>query len=129
MTIEDDYTEADRWDWDQEDSSQCCQHGTFIGSWWGPDILCWACEDGLSLAEYELVIAHRSLRRVEEQINRLWPFNEQMMQTIARQYGWNSEVIDFLEKHADKNGDQVLALMAVAEDLAERIADMQQISA
>lgn len=46
--LDDDYTEADRWDWDQSDDSQYCQHGTFIGSWWGPDILCGWCEDGIS---------------------------------------------------------------------------------
>ena len=33
-------------DWDQSDDSQYCVHGTFIGSWWGPDILCGACEMG-----------------------------------------------------------------------------------
>lgn len=41
-----DYTEDDRWDWDRNDPNQFCRHGTFIGSWWGPDILCGQCESG-----------------------------------------------------------------------------------
>lgn len=38
------------WDWDRNDARQYCRHGTFIGSWWGPDLLCWRCEMG---DEYE----------------------------------------------------------------------------
>jgi hypothetical protein len=34
------------YDGDTNDASQYCKHGTFIGSWWGPDYLCQACEDG-----------------------------------------------------------------------------------
>jgi hypothetical protein len=48
----DDYTEDDRWDWDRNDDSQYCAHGTFIGSSWGPDILCHWCESGVSVDEY-----------------------------------------------------------------------------
>jgi hypothetical protein len=46
LTMEDDYTEDDRYDWDRNDSSQYCKHGNFIGSWWGPDLMCLACEMG-----------------------------------------------------------------------------------
>jgi hypothetical protein len=38
------YEYGDEWDWDKNDSSQYCKHGNFIGSWWGPDILCILCE-------------------------------------------------------------------------------------
>ena len=41
-----DYEYGDEWDWDKNDKSQYCEHGNFIGSWWGPDILCGKCEDG-----------------------------------------------------------------------------------
>jgi hypothetical protein len=44
--IDDDYEYGDEWDWDRNDRSQYCIHGTFIGSWWGPDILCGRCEMG-----------------------------------------------------------------------------------
>ena len=33
-------------DADHSDPRQFCRHGTFIGSWWGPDYLCGACEGG-----------------------------------------------------------------------------------
>lgn len=44
--MEDDYEYGDEWDWDRNDKSQYCKHGTFIGSWWGPDLMCGKCEDG-----------------------------------------------------------------------------------
>lgn len=31
-----------------------CVHGTYIGTWWGPDYLCGACEDGTS--DYEMAL-------------------------------------------------------------------------
>lgn len=34
------------YDEDLNDSNQRCKHGTFIGSWWGPDYLCGLCEMG-----------------------------------------------------------------------------------
>lgn len=34
------------YDADVSDSRQYCRHGTFVGSWWGPDYLCPACEMG-----------------------------------------------------------------------------------
>ena len=39
------------YDGDTSDASQYCVHGTFIGSWWGPDYLCGWCEDGVSVEE------------------------------------------------------------------------------
>ena len=42
----DDYEIGDEYDWDRSDRSQYCKHGKFIGSWWGPDILCGYCEAG-----------------------------------------------------------------------------------
>lgn len=39
------------YDADHSDPSQYCRHGTFIGSWWGPDILCGLCESGLDPCE------------------------------------------------------------------------------
>ena len=44
--MEDDYQIGDEYDWDMSDKSQYCKHGKFIGSWWGPDILCGYCEAG-----------------------------------------------------------------------------------
>ena len=44
--MSDDYEIGDEYDWDISDRSQYCKHGKFIGSWWGPDILCGYCEAG-----------------------------------------------------------------------------------
>ena len=41
-----DYDEELGYDADHNDESQYCAHGTFIGSWWGPDYLCSWCELG-----------------------------------------------------------------------------------
>lgn len=35
------------YDADITDGSQYCIHGTFMGSWWGPDYLCGLCEQGM----------------------------------------------------------------------------------
>jgi hypothetical protein len=54
------------YDGDTNDRSQYCQHGTFIGSWWGPDYLCWACEEGLSVyqvARAQVCAGRRDLSR------------------------------------------------------------------
>lgn len=61
-----DYTEDDRWDWDQSDESQYCEHGTFIGSWWGPDLLCGWCEDGTSREEYEAYLERQRLEQLRK---------------------------------------------------------------
>lgn len=37
-----------RYDEDYSDPRQYCAHGTFIGSWWGPDYMCYYCETGES---------------------------------------------------------------------------------
>lgn len=29
-----------------------CEHGTFIGDPYGPDYMCWACEEGLTMEEW-----------------------------------------------------------------------------
>ena len=39
------------YDADVSDSSQHCKHGTFVGSWWGPDYICGKCEDGIQVCE------------------------------------------------------------------------------
>jgi hypothetical protein len=53
VTYLDEETYDDRlgYDADHNDDSQYCIHGTFIGSWWGPDYMCGWCEEGASVAE------------------------------------------------------------------------------
>lgn len=65
MTITD-YDNELPYDGDLNDDSQRCQHGTFIGSWWGPDYLCWACEEGISVEEYRAYQERVAARRRRE---------------------------------------------------------------
>jgi hypothetical protein len=55
-------------DADHNDPRQYCQHGTWIGSWWGPDYLCGACESGISAAAYQFSSIQRSIRRWEDKL-------------------------------------------------------------
>lgn len=74
--VEDDYTEDDRWDWDRNDDSQYCKHGTFIGSWWGPDILCQWCEDGISVAEMREIFKANRRREIQKLLDAERGLNE-----------------------------------------------------
>jgi len=52
-------------DEDMSDQRQFCIHGTFIGSWWGPDYMCGYCEDGISVAEMLQGQAAQRVRRAK----------------------------------------------------------------
>ena len=65
--VDDDYTEEDRWDWDRSDMAQRCKHGTFIGSSWGPDLMCGACEMGDADITVNEVLKHKE--SYEKKIN------------------------------------------------------------
>lgn len=54
------------YDADHDDERQFCEHGTFIGSWWGPDYLCQWCEDGTSVTEMRSMILARRQREADE---------------------------------------------------------------
>ena len=34
-------------------SSDYCEHGTYVGSWWGPDYLCGGCEEGYTITNQD----------------------------------------------------------------------------
>jgi hypothetical protein len=85
--IDDDYTEGDQYDWDRNDSSQYCQHGKFIGSWWGPDILCGWCEDGISVEEMRASLRAQRDRDVK-QILGLREIYQKMVPWSAQHLAW-----------------------------------------
>lgn len=62
------------YDADHDDPSQYCIHGTWVGSWWGPDYLCSWCEAGVSVADMEAAIlaqqGHR-LAAIEASVDRM----------------------------------------------------------
>lgn len=57
------------YDADHGDERQYCQHGTWIGSWWGPDYLCGACESGISGDAYSYSGILNSIRRWEDKLD------------------------------------------------------------
>ena len=56
------------YDGDLHDPKQRCEHGTFIGSWWGPDYLCHWCEDGISVEEMHRIQAANARYRCEQKV-------------------------------------------------------------
>lgn len=58
------------YDEDYNDPRQRCPHGTFIGSWWGPDYLCGYCEDGVTVKEYEAMRAWQSVYQLKAQLEK-----------------------------------------------------------
>lgn len=53
------------YDADHDDPRQYCEHGTFIGSWWGPDYLCGWCEMGVSVDEMRALHRAQAQREAE----------------------------------------------------------------
>ena len=104
-----DYTEDDRYDWDRSDDRQYCRHGSFIGSWWGPDLLCHWCESG---EEPPTPAEQRAndLRRVDEISDRF----DQMVSTIVNdpkivaEVTW-SQLVKCFETMFDNSDDCRLA--------------------
>lgn len=56
------------YDADHDDPRQYCEHGTFIGSWWGPDYLCHWCEAGVSAEEAREAQRAQLIRQLERKI-------------------------------------------------------------
>lgn len=57
------------YDEDRSDERQYCVHGTFIGSWWGPDYLCGYCEMGVTtydLARGAVAQSRQQIRKVND---------------------------------------------------------------
>ena len=75
------------YDGDTNDESQYCPHGTFIGSWWGPDYLCQWCEDGISVEEMRAILKRsayvRANRKIDEGINLLSIITDKIPYTAA----------------------------------------------
>jgi hypothetical protein len=99
------------YDADHNDDSQYCIHGTFIGSWWGPDYLCGWCEDGVSVAEmhaYYRTQRERKVRdtlRIRDAVVKAVPITAQSLdwwvrygQVLLDQHRITAEEIDRLEE-------------------------------
>lgn len=121
--INDDYTEDDRYDWDRTDPDQHCKHGTFIGSWWGPDLMCWACEQGLTDAEYRAYCLNRTRRELQERIHRIWPWEAMPVFALV---GWSQQVLDHMFAQAEQNAEYLTELFARLAQVNAEIATTKE---
>jgi hypothetical protein len=103
--IDDDYTEGDQWDWDQSDDSQYCPHGKFIGSWWGPDILCGWCEDGVSVKEMREILAAQRRRRADQALGIAWIILEMVPVTASSLDWWVRYVPVLIQQYGVTDAD------------------------
>lgn len=62
-----------------DDWQSYCTHGTYIGDPYGPDLMCWKCEAGVSVYDEALEEAHERTRRFREQVA--------AMQTLRTAFG------------------------------------------
>ena len=60
------------YDGDTANPDQYCKHGTFTGSWWGPDYLCGWCEDGVSLEDFQRYQREDAAHELREAVNRAY---------------------------------------------------------
>ncbi len=86
------------YDADHEDPSQYCIHGTWIGSWWGPDYICQWCEDGYSAEEAELCRLNMSIRnaKTEGEIGMWINFVDQHLPNIEFRASMATHVVNLL---------------------------------
>ena len=61
-----------------EGGSLYCEHGTYLGTWYGPDYLCGACEDGVNMYAYAIASAGYAYTREMQHI-----VNETPMQAFG----------------------------------------------
>lgn len=77
------------YDADHDDPRQYCRHGTFIGSWWGPDYMCWACEAGLTDEEWQDHCATRELDAILSGFVGWWKLHQAVTHLYADDLvGW-----------------------------------------
>lgn len=59
--------------YDDPDNHQFyCQHGTYIGSPYGPDYMCMWCEDGISAKKMHAIVAKRMEMSKKHDVDLLW---------------------------------------------------------
>ena len=110
------------YDGDLQDDDQRCEHGKFIGSWWGPDILCGYCEDGISqkeLMQGELKHTERELKNFGALVFGLTPGGVSLDRTLGG-IDWKSDLGKALLKTFTDFGDKIRTQKAQVAKLEER---------
>jgi hypothetical protein len=60
------------YDGDLSDPSQRREHGTFTGSWWGPDYMCGMCESGVSQEDVLESCVAAAIKNREHFVRLVW---------------------------------------------------------
>lgn len=106
MTTE--YDEMLGYDADHDDPRQFCRHGTFIGSWWGPDYMCFDCEMGTTDKEFFLGGQYSRIRSLQNQIIKIYPFDDQSMASLRKSgFPYSAQFADFLVRHVLASYDEL----------------------
>ncbi len=65
-----------------------CEHGTYVGSWWGPDYLCGGCEEGYTITNLDAyrrglqVARNWEIERLSERVVSFIEFNGSNRRTL-----------------------------------------------
>jgi hypothetical protein len=105
------------YDADHSDARQYCKHGTWIGSWWGPDYMCGACEDGTTDRDYVIGCLKQEIRRQQEAIRRIFPFTPEMLKGMPYLHSFTVFLMDQVDRHLEE-------LTARQEDIVQLQQDL-----
>lgn len=98
------------YDADHDDPRQYCKHGTFIGSWWGPDYLCMDCELGTTDREYVLGSLHQSIAYQRNMLAKIYPFtDEDVLVNFQQVFPYNVHLATFLVEQFYRHEDEIVA--------------------
>lgn len=114
-------------DEDPNDSRQYCKHGTFIGSWWGPDYLCGWCEDGTSDADYALAIARQRVRRYQDRLERIFPTVFQTSESIKAILGerYMHAFTLYLMRQFDENEYEIMETLVQLDQATQELKELE----
>jgi hypothetical protein len=83
------------YDADHDDPSQYCIHGTWIGSWWGPDYLCGYCEMGVTVKEMQIAAKRAKKRRAVREMQEYEKIRK-LMQDMVPTHGFDTRLAGLL---------------------------------
>lgn len=109
-------------DEDFNDPAQRCKHGTFIGSWWGPDYLCHYCELGYTEEEFQATIRQEAIARLTEQLERIIPRIFRDPASLQRIFpAYSPHMADWMVRHTLQHAEEVEAIAARLAELGEDV--------
>jgi hypothetical protein len=106
------------YDEDYSDPAQRCKHGTFIGSWWGPDYMCHWCELGVTDEEYAQAMRSQALYNLNSRLEQILPNFFRDPDKLREFVGhFNIHIADWMTRHVLAHADEIQSLL-------DRIAEL-----